>query len=321
MGDKLREADIDAAYGRAFGVGSMPRDSREWFALGYRAALDAPAAPQGDRAEAIKRVADAILRVANRRFVGSIAAVTFAEVAYDTLRAPAAASVSEARPMSSDAAESRTAEAMREACIAATVAPAARLMERGYGGDWGALSAGNALLDAEKRMRALPLPPCATGAKGGEDEGCKWYTGDGESFVVLPRDEVRRRRIEAAQRLATPSRPAPATGDVERATLPTRGDVGRPEATRDPVFLLRYRVKGDKPDKNRWHVDSVWFTREEAEAFAAHHAHRWGTDLYGPRWHVYCVPSNGDLAALLKSVTKREALAAERARDEGRASR
>ena len=55
---------------------------------------------------------------------------------------------------------------------------------------------------------------CAT---GGEDEGCKWYTGDGESFVVLPRDEVRRRRIEAAQRLATPSRPAPATGDVERA--------------------------------------------------------------------------------------------------------
>ncbi len=112
----------------------------------------------------------------------------------------------------------------------------------------------------------------------------------------------------------TPTPPAPAH-DAVRA-MPTRGDVGRPEATRDPVFLLRYRIKGDRPDKNRWHVDSVWFTREEAEAFGNNHAHRWGTDLYGPRWQVYCVPANGDLAALLKAVTKRDALAAERAQGE-----
>ena len=38
------ERAIDAAYGRAFGVGVMPAGSRDWFALGYRAALT-PAAP------------------------------------------------------------------------------------------------------------------------------------------------------------------------------------------------------------------------------------------------------------------------------------
>lgn len=94
--------------------------------------------------------------------------------------------------------------------------------------------------------------------------------------------------------------------EAERA-VPTRGDVGHPEATRDPVFLLRYRHPKDSPDKNRWHVDSVWFTREEAEQFAASHAYRWGEDKYGLCWQVYCVPANGDLAALLKTVTHRDA--------------
>lgn len=112
--------------------------------------------------------------------------------------------------------------------------------------------------------------------------------------------------VEHYEYIAVPA----AQRERERAlieALPTRGDVGRPEATRDPVFLLRYRHPKDSPDKNRWHVDSVWFTREEAEQFAANHAHRWGKDKHGPRWHVYCLPANGDLAALLKAVTNRDA--------------
>ena len=102
--------------------------------------------------------------------------------------------------------------------------------------------------------------------------------------------------------------PAPATAVVE--AMPTRGDVGRPEATRDPVFLLQWRERNRPVRYNRWQVDSVWFTRQEAEDFAKAHAHRWGSDKGGPCWQVYCVPANGDLAALLKVVTKRAAEAA-----------
>ena len=94
------------------------------------------------------------------------------------------------------------------------------------------------------------------------------------------------------------------TGEGER-TLPTRGDVGRPEATRDPVFILQYRDKGRRPDSDRWRPVGVWFTREEAETFAAAHAHRWPDDRHGKRWQVYCVPADGEMARLLKAVTLR----------------
>ena len=94
-------------------------------------------------------------------------------------------------------------------------------------------------------------------------------------------------------------------GEVEKAALPTRGDVGRPELTRDPVFLLRWRPKKVDPGRDRWHVEGVWFTREEAEQFAKAHAYRWGSDQFGPCWHVYCVPADGEMARLLKAVTIR----------------
>ena len=99
-----------------------------------------------------------------------------------------------------------------------------------------------------------------------------------------------------------PTHPAAASAEAQ----PTRGDVGRPESTRDPVFLLRWRPKKCDPGRDRWHVEGVWFTREEAEQFAKAHAYRWGSDQFGPCWHVYCVPAEGEMARLLKTVTKRD---------------
>lgn len=64
------------------------------------------------------------------------------------------------------------------------------------------------------------------------------------------------------------------------------------ECTRDVVFLLRYR---HRKNSEKWHVDSVWLSREEAEAFRKSHSYRW-TDS-----QVYGVPSNGELAELIKS--------------------
>ena len=51
-----------------------------------------------------------------------------------------------------------------------------------------------------------PTPPPATG------EECRWYTGNGEEYEILPPEEVRRRRIEAARRLRDVG---PATGEAK----------------------------------------------------------------------------------------------------------
>lgn len=42
-----------------------------------------------------------------------------------------------------------------------------------------------------------------------------------------------------------------------------------------------------------WRTESVWLTRDEAEAFARRHEYRW------EKWRVYCVPCEGELAKLL----------------------
>lgn len=48
------ERAIDLAYGKAFGIGPMPKTSRDWFDLGFRAALAAQPAQAG---EAVARAA------------------------------------------------------------------------------------------------------------------------------------------------------------------------------------------------------------------------------------------------------------------------
>lgn len=54
----------------------------------------------------------------------------------------------------------------------------------------------DAVLSSQGMVRASRPREAGSGAP---DEGSKWYTGDGEAFIVLPPNEVRRLRIEAAQ--------------------------------------------------------------------------------------------------------------------------
>lgn len=81
-----------------------------------------------------------------------------------------------------------------------------------------------------------------------------------------------------------------------------RGDVGKPEATRDPIFLFQWKkiLADDDFNEDVWETDSVFFTREEGERFGRNHAYRWPNG-----WRVYCVPANGVLAELLRKLTHR----------------
>ena len=99
--------------------------------------------------------------------------------------------------------------------------------------------------------------------------------------------------------------PAQATGALISDALtfrhlPRRGDVAGPEATRDPIFLLQSKTAAHAlgvewvPDE--WTTESVWFTREEAEAWATRHAYR-----FAEGWRVYCLCAEGALAKLLRA--------------------
>lgn len=107
------------------------------------------------------------------------------------------------------------------------------------------------------------------------------------------------------------------------ATAKARGEVTRCELTKDPVFLLQsarlvvadegyFRAAEELAEDGElsqsdeeeliarglagleWYTESVWYTREEAEAFRVAHAYRWSS---GSR--VYCVPACGELAEIL----------------------
>lgn len=73
------------------------------------------------------------------------------------------------------------------------------------------------------------------------------------------------------------------------------------ECTRDVIFLFQVRdaqlsAFGDVPCiREAWRTESVWLDRAEAESWGKAHEHRW---KYG--WQVYGVPSEGDLAKLLR---------------------
>ena len=110
-----------------------------------------------------------------------------------------------------------------------------------------------------------------------------------------------------------------------------RGDVGNEEATRDPIFLFQRKritwsqlalpegfefdddfnitdasdeyVAEDDPRlfKNGnigfyWDTESVFFTREEGEAWGRSKSYN-----YKFGWRVYCVCAEGSLAALLRA--------------------
>ena len=113
--------------------------------------------------------------------------------------------------------------------------------------------------------------------------------------------------------------------------MPETNPRGRDECTRDPIFLLQKReilVLGLPADWSHdddysirdgagevvsrldlrerfgteyvvdiWHTESVWFTRQEAKAWAEAHHYR-----FSEGWRVYCVCCEGSLAGLLKAV-------------------
>lgn len=111
--------------------------------------------------------------------------------------------------------------------------------------------------------------------------------------------------------------------------IPLRGDVGGPEATRDPIFLIQKRQirwsscpDGFTFDKESgwpyqdscglklptdmaeryeksviwWDTESVWFTREEAQAWVDSHLYRWPDGM-----RVFCICAEGELARLLRA--------------------
>jgi hypothetical protein len=75
-----------------------------------------------------------------------------------------------------------------------------------------------------------------------------------------------------------------------------RGDIGRPEMQRDPIFLYQTTSSKDRDAYSaRWETRSVWFTREEAEKFAQQNEYN------HPVWRVYCVSACGILADILSA--------------------
>jgi hypothetical protein len=72
--------------------------------------------------------------------------------------------------------------------------------------------------------------------------------------------------------------------------MKSRNEIAREEVTRDPIFLLQ--VRGDK--RAKWRTETVFFTREEGEAWAKAHEYRWG------EWQVYCVNATGELCYVLR---------------------
>lgn len=77
---------------------------------------------------------------------------------------------------------------------------------------------------------------------------------------------------------------------VSGVDLRPRSDIAHEEATANPIFL--YQVKFDR--RRAWETRSVWYTRDEAEQFAASNEHNF------KYWRVFCVPACGDLAKVLK---------------------
>lgn len=75
-----------------------------------------------------------------------------------------------------------------------------------------------------------------------------------------------------------------------------RGDVGRPEVQRDPIFLYQtFLGRPRNASTALWETRSVWFTREEAEKFARQNEYNHKV------WRVYCVSACGTLAGILSA--------------------
>lgn len=73
--------------------------------------------------------------------------------------------------------------------------------------------------------------------------------------------------------------------------MKTRYDIAGEEMTRDPIFL--YQTRPTKAMRN-WDTRSVWFTREEGEAFGRRNEYNF------KYWRVYCVNAEGELRNVLK---------------------
>jgi hypothetical protein len=70
----------------------------------------------------------------------------------------------------------------------------------------------------------------------------------------------------------------------------TRDEIAREEMTRDPIFLLQVR----HGKRDAWKIDTVFFTREEAETWAKAREYRW------KEWQVWCGYATGDLCYVLR---------------------
>ena len=123
---------------------------------------------------------------------------------------------------------------------------------------------------------------------------------------------------------------------TDRARNSPRARVALETSTRDPIFLFQIRravyfvnhsgfewpegwtvddegnmADGDGEPLNdadaveaecaafHWDTEAVFATREEARAHGERRPYAWGTE--GKGWRVYCVPCEGQLAALLVS--------------------
>lgn len=74
--------------------------------------------------------------------------------------------------------------------------------------------------------------------------------------------------------------------------------IGEGDDAREPTFdELEQLINDEMPVRIDTRVESVWLTRQEAEAWVESHRYRWRSDT---RVRVYCVCAEGELAALLR---------------------
>lgn len=188
------------------------------------------------------------------------------------------------------------------------------------------------------RNRKRPIPE-RTDAQSDEPNLNAGLTGPerellrGIRYCLWADDDEDNDEPEALQRIQVygDQRAADAVRD-ERERLPQRVHPDS-ECTRDPIYLLQSRrwhcvnvdsyhwdsdgeamfrtaddtevdesyMRNSEDFTASWHVEGVWFTREEAECFGKSTYYRYD---HGHR--VYCVCAAGELAKLLRAVTTRE---------------
>lgn len=136
----------------------------------------------------------------------------------------------------------------------------------------------------------------------------KFCTRDASALSEATRDPIFLLLVETAQLLdydedVRPENMGRDDDGTLRYWLPgeVNEDGGRELGDRVPFAEIKALRNNDVPITIETHVESVWLTRQEAEAWLESHRYRF---TINQRAHVYCVCANGELAQVLKDGTE-----------------